>query len=131
MILSVISQKRESQNGYFKKTKHAKFSEKTNISYPLKRICTCAYQEVRTLFFGKFGGICFLETPVLSFAFLPYYRRFLIFRKKIFPKNFPELSRVLKLNSIISVHLFTKVLSIHVLKICSVSKWNRKTSIFS
>ena len=23
----------------------------------------------------KFGVLCFLETPVLRFAFLPYYRR--------------------------------------------------------
>ena len=34
---SVIRQKGESQNGCFKKTKHAKFSEKTNISNPLIR----------------------------------------------------------------------------------------------
>ena len=26
-------------------------------------------------FFGKFGVLCFLETPVLRFALLPYYRR--------------------------------------------------------
>ena len=30
----VIRQKGESQNGYFKKTKYVKLSEKTNISYP-------------------------------------------------------------------------------------------------
>ena len=26
-------------------------------------------------FFEKFGVLCFLEAPVLRFAFLPYYRR--------------------------------------------------------
>ena len=26
-------------------------------------------------FFGKFGLLCFLETPVLRFALLPCYRR--------------------------------------------------------
>ena len=26
-------------------------------------------------FFGKFGVLCFLETPILRFALLPYYRR--------------------------------------------------------
>ena len=26
-------------------------------------------------FFGKFGVFCFVETPVLSFVLLPYYRR--------------------------------------------------------
>ena len=28
-------------------------------------------------FFGKCDVLCFLETPVLRFALLPYYRRFL------------------------------------------------------
>ena len=51
---SVIRQKGESQNGCFKKTKHVKFSEKTNISNPLIRTPTCAYQGVRNFrFFGK------------------------------------------------------------------------------
>ena len=54
----VIRQKGESQNGCFKKAKHAKISE--------KNIC---------LFFGNFDVLCFLETPVLRFALLPYYRR--------------------------------------------------------
>ena len=29
-------------------------------------------------FFGKFGVFCFLETPVLRFALLPYYRRVML-----------------------------------------------------
>ena len=63
--LSVIRQKRESQNGGNKKAKSAKFSEKpgmlesklsnilgkTNISYALIR--TCAYQGVRNLSFSE------------------------------------------------------------------------------
>ena len=85
--LSLIRQKGESHNGCFKKTKHVKFSEKTNISYPLTRtranisyslICTCAYQGggVRNVrFFGKFDVLCFLGTPALIFALLPYYLR--------------------------------------------------------
>ena len=73
---SVIRQKGESQNGCFKKTKHVKFSEKTNISNPLIRTRTCAYQKVRNVrFFGKFDVLCFPETPVLRFAILPYYWR--------------------------------------------------------
>ena len=35
LITSVIRQKGESQNGGNKKTKNAKYSEKTNISYTL------------------------------------------------------------------------------------------------
>ena len=37
----------DSQNACFKKTKHAKFSEKTNISDPLIHTRTPAYQGVR------------------------------------------------------------------------------------
>ena len=43
---SVIRQKGESQNGCYKKTKHAKFSE-TNISYSLIHTRACTYQGVR------------------------------------------------------------------------------------
>ena len=33
----------------------------------------CAYQRVRNVrFFGKFGVLCFLETPVLRFVLLPH-----------------------------------------------------------
>ena len=60
-ISSVIRQKGESQNGGYKKTKHVKFSE-----------------ERKFPFFGKFGVLCFLVTPVLRFAFLPYYQRYLL-----------------------------------------------------
>ena len=67
--MSLIRQKGESQNGCFKKTKHVKFSEKRTFLTP------CAYQGVRNVrFFGKFSVLCFLETPVLRFALLPYYR---------------------------------------------------------
>ena len=34
------------------------------------------HQRVRNVsFFGKIGMLCFLETSVLRFALLPYYRR--------------------------------------------------------
>ena len=46
-------QKCESQNGGNKKVKHAKFSEKTNISYPLIRTRTCAYRGVRNARFSE------------------------------------------------------------------------------
>ena len=35
----------------------------------------CVSESKKCLFFGNFGGLCFLETPVLRFALLPYYRR--------------------------------------------------------
>ena len=37
------------------------------------KVCVSGGQK---LFFGKFGMLCFLETSVLRFALLPYYRRF-------------------------------------------------------
>ena len=50
---------------------------KTNISYPLIRTRThvCVSGSKKCLFFGNFGVLCFLETPVLRFALLPDYRR--------------------------------------------------------
>ena len=35
----------------------------------------CVSGGKKCCFFGKFGVRCFLETPVLRFALLPYYRR--------------------------------------------------------
>ena len=53
-ISPAIRQKGESQNKYFKKTKQAKFSEKRG-------------KEI--FVFGKFGVLCFLETPALRLTF--------------------------------------------------------------
>ena len=52
---SVIRQKDESQNGCFRKTKHAKFPEKQTFLTPppLLRTHTCAYQGVRNVRFSK------------------------------------------------------------------------------
>ena len=68
--LSVIWQKDESQNGCFKKAKHAKISKKQTFLTP----DTHTY----CLFFGNFGMLCFVETSVLSFALLPYYRQIVV-----------------------------------------------------
>ena len=60
---SVIRQKGESQNGCFKNTKHAKFSEK-HISNPLIRTRTCAYQGVRNVrFLENLACFVFLKQP--------------------------------------------------------------------
>ena len=61
----VIRQKGKYQNGGNKKTKHAKFSEKTNVSYPLIHTRTCAYQGVRNVqvflfFFFSENLTCFV-----------------------------------------------------------------------
>ena len=54
----------------FQENKACQIFRKTNISYSLMRSKKCS-------FFRKFDMLCFLETSVLRFALLPYYRRFL------------------------------------------------------
>ena len=75
-ILLVIRQNGESQNGCFRKTKHAKFSEKRTFITPDTYKYVCVPGGKKCLFFGKFGVLCIFETPVLRFTLLPYYRRF-------------------------------------------------------
>ena len=77
-IWRVIRQKTESQNGCFKKTKHAKFSERRRFLPPDKHTYLCVSGSKNRSFFGKFGMFCFLEKPVLRFALLPYYRHFAV-----------------------------------------------------
>ena len=38
-------------------------------------MCVCVSGGKKYSFFGKFGVLCFLVTPVLRFALLPYCRR--------------------------------------------------------
>ena len=75
LCLSEIRQKGESQNGCFKKAKRAKISEKQTFLTPDTHTYVCVSGGKKCLFFGNFGTLCFLETPVLRFALLPYYRR--------------------------------------------------------
>ena len=50
--------------------------QKTNISYPPDtHTYVCVSGDKKCLFFGKFDVLRFLETPILRFALLPYYRR--------------------------------------------------------
>ena len=91
---SVIRQKGESQNGSFKKTSRSNFP-KTNYFLPpdtLTYVCTSGAKKCS--FFGKFDLLCFFETPVLRFALLPYYRRFVkidVFCRDIFNENIANL----------------------------------------
>ena len=41
----------------------------------------CVSGGKKCLFFGKFGVLCFLETPVLRIALWPYYRRIINIRR--------------------------------------------------
>ena len=72
--LSVVREKGESQNGCFMKTKHFKFPEKQILLTPDTQIYGCVSWGKKCSFFSIFDELCFLETPVLIFALLPYYR---------------------------------------------------------
>ena len=72
---SGIRQKVESQNECFKKAKHAKISENKYFLPSDTHTYVCVSGGKKCLFFGNFSVLCVLETPVLRFALLPYYRR--------------------------------------------------------
>ena len=67
---SVIRQKGGSQNGYFKKRTQPNFPKYKHFSTP----DTHTYVWVSGCKKYLSGMLCFLETPVLRFALLPYYR---------------------------------------------------------
>ena len=97
---SVIRQKGKSQNGCFKKTHFPSNFPKNEYFLPpdththIRNVCSsenfacfvllkrpfwvCVSGGTKCSFFGKFDVLCFLETPVLRFALLPYYWRFLL-----------------------------------------------------
>ena len=52
-----------------------KFPKKQTFLTPLYAHVRVRIRGKKCLFFGNFGVLCFLETPVLRFALLPYYRR--------------------------------------------------------
>ena len=67
---SVIRQKGESQNEFFKKTKQ-QISVKRTFFTPW-----CTYQGVKNARFSEnLACLVFLKHPFLRFALLPYYRR--------------------------------------------------------
>ena len=73
-----LQQKGESQNGCYKKAKHAKFSEKQTFLTPWYVNIRVHIRGTKYSFFGKFGVLCFLETSVLRFALFPYYRQYFV-----------------------------------------------------
>ena len=85
------------------------FQVKTNKSLKMSVISTCTYVCVlggkKCSFFGKFGVLCFLETPVLRFALLAYYRQKLV--NTLLNWNFLHVIAVPKLswNSLIFIFL--------------------------
>ena len=76
---SVTRQNGESQNEFFqKKNKARQIFRKTNISHPLIRTYVCVSRGKKCSFFGKFGVLCFFETPVLRLVILLFYLELLV-----------------------------------------------------
>ena len=67
-ISSVIGQKGESPN----------FLKNEDFLPPDTHTYVCVSGGKKCSFFREFGVLCFLETPVLRFALLSYYRRFIL-----------------------------------------------------
>ena len=70
---SAIRQKDESQNGCYKKTKHAKFSEKLTFLNPRYAHVRVLSGGKKCLFFGKYGVLfsCDTRFEIQPFALLP------------------------------------------------------------
>ena len=58
-----------------RKPRTPNFPKKEHFSPPDKNTHVCVSGGKKCSFFGKFGVLYFLETPVLRFALLLYYRR--------------------------------------------------------
>ena len=65
-----------------KKQSTPNFSKNEYFLTPDTHLYVCVSGVKKCSFFGKFGVLCFLETPILRFVLLPYYRRTSWNRKK-------------------------------------------------
>ena len=83
------------------------FSVRPNCSC----VIVCVSWGKKCLFFGKFDVLCFLETSVLRFVFLPYYQRTCLFIRNLpqrrFDATFIHVLN-LKLFSFITENAFVK-----------------------
>ena len=64
-------EKERNSKRVYQKTKHAKFSEAEHFLPPDTHTYVCVSGGKKCSLVGKFGVLCFLETPVLRFALLP------------------------------------------------------------
>ena len=77
-IYKIIGNKAKGRisKGVLQENKTRQIFRKKKISYPPDTYTqVCVLGDKKCLFFGKFSVLCFLVTPVLGFALLPYYRR--------------------------------------------------------
>ena len=69
LILSVIRQKDESENGVSRKQSKLNFQKNEHFLPADKGTYVCVSGSKKCLFFGKFGVLCFLETPFWDSSF--------------------------------------------------------------
>ena len=65
------------KTGVSRKESTPNFLKNEHFLPPDTHTCVCVTEGKKCLFFGKFGVLCLLETPVLRLALLAYYRRIL------------------------------------------------------
>ena len=63
------------KTGVSRKQSMPNFPKNENFLPPGMHTYVCISGGKKCPFFGKFDFVCFLETPVLRFALLHYYRR--------------------------------------------------------
>ena len=78
-----MRQKGEPQNGCSRKQSTPNFPNIKRFLPPDTHTYVCVSGGKKCSFFGKFGVVCFLETPGLRFALLPYYRQIRKFLKNL------------------------------------------------
>ena len=61
--------------GVSRKQSTPKFPKNKPFLPPDTHTYVCVSGGKKCLFFGNFGVLCFLKTPVFIFTLLPYYRR--------------------------------------------------------
>ena len=66
------------KSGVTRKQSTPNFSENEHFLPHYTHTFVCVLGSKKCLFLGKFGMLCFLVTPVLRFALLPYYRRIIV-----------------------------------------------------
>ena len=69
LLSSVVKQMHGLETGVSRKQSTTNFPKNSYVWVPAGKKCS---------FFGKFDVLCFLKTPVLRFALLRYYQRYIL-----------------------------------------------------
>ena len=80
------------KTGISRKQSTPKFPKNKHSLPPDTHTYVCVSGGKKCLYFGNFGVLCFLETPVLRFTLLPYYQRLFEAKNLNLGANLSELS---------------------------------------